>query len=47
MPDPSGAREDPETKGAIDDATQSAKDDIAGALADPIGGAQEQEEQEG
>jgi len=41
VPDPSGARQDPGTQGAIDDATQSAKNDIADALSDTSDGEQE------
>jgi hypothetical protein len=41
VPDPSGARQDAGTQDAIDDATQSAKDDIADALAEADEGAQQ------
>jgi len=38
VPDPTGARDDPDTQDAIDDATQSAKDDVAEAVADTSAG---------
>lgn len=41
VPDPSGARQDAGTQDAIDDATQSAKDDIAEALSETSEGEQE------
>ena len=44
VPDPTGARQDPGTQDAIDDATEAAKQDIAGALSeDPAAGEQEPE----
>lgn len=41
VPDPTGARHDSGTQDAINDSTQAAKDDIAGALSDPSAGEQE------
>lgn len=41
VPDPTGARHDSGTQDAINDATQAAKDDIAGTLSDPSAGEQE------
>jgi hypothetical protein len=35
VPDPTGAREDPQVDDAIDDATEAAKADIAAALDNP------------